>query len=134
MSADAFSVRDQFDRLLGALDAQPVHLGQRLRHLLEPPVLEQPLHQVLARVLLGLALAGRRPRQQHLGLEVDEQRRFVDVLAGDVEVELLHQLQVGVELIADGRHRDVGDLDTVDLDQMQQQVERPFEHRQLNAP
>ena len=55
---------------------------------------------------------------------MDQHRRLVDVLAGDVEVELLHQAQVLVKLIADQRHRDVGDLDLVDARQLQQKVER----------
>ena len=114
--------------------AHPVHLGHRLSDLLEAAVFEQPLDQLLARILLGLAGVARRPRQEHLGLEVDQQRRLVDVLAGDVEVQLFHQLQIGVELVADRGHRDVGDLHPVELDEVQQQVERPLEDRQVDLP
>ena len=74
------------------------------------------------------------PRQEHPRLELDQQRRLVDVLAGDVQVHLLHQAEVFVELVADGRHRNVGDLDLVELDQVQQQVERTVEDRQVDAP
>ena len=40
----------------------------------------------------------------------------------DVEVELLHQAQVLVELVADRRHRDVGDVALVDADQVQEKI------------
>ena len=114
--------------------AQPVDLGEGLRDLLEAAVLEQPLDQLLPRVFLGLAGGLRRPREQHLGLDVDQQRGLVDVLAGDVEVQLLHEPEIRVELVADRRHRDVGDLHPVELDQVQQQVERPLEDRQMDLP
>src|SRR3712207_7892569 len=40
----------------------------------------------------------------------------------------------GVELVADRRHRDVRDLHLVDLDQVEEEVERPLEDRELDAP
>jgi len=95
---------------------------------------EEALHQLLARIRDRLAVGVDLTWQQHARLQVDEQRRLVDVFAGDVEVELLHQRQVLVELVADARHRDVGDLHLVDLDQVQQEVERPLEDRQADPP
>ena len=83
--------------------AHAVGLGQRVRDLLHPLVLEQAAHQVLARVVRRSPELLGGPRQQHARLELDQQRRLVDVLAGDVEVELLHQRQVLVELVADQR-------------------------------
>ena len=63
-------------------------------------MLEQPAHQRVARILLVAfdAGGGFRPRQQHLRLDVDERRRHHQELAGDVEVQLLHQLD-GVEIL-----------------------------------
>jgi hypothetical protein len=116
-------------------EAQPVELAEGLRHLFHPPVFEQAGDEVLARILFGLAARGRcRPWQEELRLQVDEDRRLVDVLAGDVEIQLLHEPQVLVELVADHRHRDVGDLHPVDLDEMKEEVERPLEDRQVDPP
>ncbi len=67
-----------------------------------------------ARILRRLFARPPPSRQQQFRLDLDQQRRLVDVLGRDVEVELLHQPQVLVELVADHRHRDVGDLDLVD--------------------
>ena len=106
--------------------AHAVHLGEGLRRLLELAILQQARHQLLAWVGDRLALGVHLPRQQHARLELDEQRRLVDVFAGDVEVELLHQLQVLVELVADAGHRDVGDLHRFTFT-CAQQVERPLD-------
>jgi hypothetical protein len=105
------------------------------RGLLVALELEQALHQLLARIdglLLALRL-GRLDRHQHLRLDVDERRRHHHELAGHVEVELLHQLQVLHVPARDRRDRDVMDVDLVAPDQVQQQVERPLEERQRDA-
>ncbi len=59
-----------------------------------PLVLEQPAHERLARILLGVLLRRIGPRQQHPRLDVDERRRHHQELAGDVEIQLLHQVEV----------------------------------------
>src|SRR4029077_3753855 len=55
------------------------------------------------------------------------------VLAGEVEIELLEELQVAEILVGDRRDRDVVDVDLALLDQVQQQVERTFEDLELEA-
>ena len=85
--------------------AQRLALVQQLGRRLELLVLEQPPHQRLARILFRLAVLLRRigPRQQHPRLDVDERRRHDQELAGHVEVQLLHQLDVGEVLLRDER-------------------------------
>jgi len=53
-------------------------------------------------------------------------------LAGDVEVELLHQRDRVQILRGDQGDRDVVDVELVLPDQVQQQIQRPFEVRQLD--
>ena len=73
--------------------AQLLALVQQVGGRLELLVLEQPAHQRVARIFFLAFDAGRglRPRQQHLRLDVDQRRRHHEELAGDVEVQLLHQ-------------------------------------------
>ena len=71
--------------------AQRLALVQQLGRRLVLLVLEQPAHERLARILLGVVLGGIRARQQHPRLDVDERRRHHEELARHVEVQLLHQ-------------------------------------------
>ena len=86
-------------RPLGA--APRLALVQQFRGHLEPLMFDQPADQRLARILfLPVELRlGRRPRQQHARLDVDQRRRHHQELARDVEVHLLHQLDVFEVLI-----------------------------------
>ena len=95
--------------------------------------LEKSLYQILAGVLF-LAMLVLGGRQEQLRLQVNQIRRLVDVVRGDIQIELLHETEVLLELITDQRHRDVGDLDFVDSNQMQQKVERALKGRQLDSP
>ena len=120
------------DALVGPLPLRRPHLlalVQQLGGRLELLVLEQPAHQRVARIFLLALDAGRRfrPRQQHLRLDVNERRGHHEELAGDVEVELLHQLDRVEVLLRDERDRDVVDVHLVLLDEVQQQIERPLE-------
>ncbi len=54
------------------------------------------------------------------------------VVGRHVDVERAHQLEVRQVLLRDGRDRDVGDVDFVRADQVQQQVERALERGQLD--
>ena len=95
--------------------------------LLEALVLEQARDQLGARIAPFFLLVVRRRRQQHARLDPREGRRHHQVLAGDVEVQLAHQLEVLEVLLGDLRDRHVGDLELVLADQVQQQIERPLE-------
>jgi hypothetical protein len=102
-------------------------LAQAHRSELDLLVLHQPPHELGARVL-GLGAVGRLPgRQQHPALDLDEHGRHQQVLAGQFEVvgpDLLHVLQV---LSRDAGQRDVEDVEVLLADQVEQQVQRPFE-------
>ena len=63
-------------------------------------------------------------RQQHLALDVDEQRRRVDELAGHVHVAGLELVHIGQELRGDLGDGDVVDVDVLLADEVEQQIER----------
>ena len=107
--------------------AQRLALVQQLGRRLELLVLEQPPHQRLARIFLGIFLRRVGARQQHPRLDVDQRRRHHQELARDVEVHLLHQIDVVEVLLGDQRDRDVVDAELVLPDQMQQEIERALE-------
>jgi hypothetical protein len=96
--------------------------------------LQQPLHQGLARVLLGLALRlGGIHGDEHLGLDVDEGGRHDHEVPRHVQVQLPHQVQVLHVLARDGGDGDVVDVDLVLANEVQQQVQRPLEEREMDA-
>src|SRR5258705_2987153 len=90
-------------------------------------VLEQPAHQLGTRVF-PLVVA-EPARQQHLRLDAQQPRRHLEIVGGLVEPQVLDDRE---ELIRNLRDREVGDVDLVFLDQMQQQVERAGEFLQLD--
>src|SRR5688572_1398311 len=109
----------------------PLQLLQRLRRLLEPAILEELSDQALARVLF--LLHGRDGGgKKHARLDPHERRRHHEELPRHFQVQLPHQIQRLQILAGDLRDRDVGDLDLVLLDQVQQQVQRPFEGREVH--
>src|SRR2546422_578103 len=101
-------------------------LVERAGGLLDSLVLEQPPHQLGARVLLR-RLERRRPRQQQARLDLHQHRRHHQVLGGELQVLRAHDLDVLEVLARERRHRDVEDVEVFLADQVQQQVERPFE-------
>ena len=111
-------------------DGAGLALPQERRRLLVGPVLQQPREQQVAgleqlQVVLVLHLGGR---QQPGGLEVQQRRRDDEELAGLVQVQLVAEgPQVGDELVGDLREGDLGDVELVLADQLQEEVERPLE-------
>src|SRR5262249_32034118 len=95
-------------------------------------VLLELLHELAARVfgLLRLALGWW---QQQARLDLHERRRHHQILARQVEVQLLEEAKVGEILVCDQRDRNVVNVDLVLLDQVQQEIERPFEDVELKA-
>ena len=63
---------------------------------------------------------------------MDERRRHDKELPHHVEVQLLHEPQVVQVLLRDERNRDVVDVHLMFPDEVQQQVERPFEDLQMD--
>ena len=90
-------------------------------------VLEQPPHQLRARILPAVLL--RAARQQHLRLEAHQPAGHVEVVGGLVEAELVDGLE---ELVGDPRDRNVGDLELLFAQQVQQQIERAGERVELD--
>ena len=97
------------------------------RHVLERLALEQageqevallPQRQLVVEVDVGAA------GQQTAGLELDERGGDEQELGGDVEVELLHALDLGEVGVDDPGQADLVDVDLLGEDQLQQQVER----------
>jgi hypothetical protein len=65
-------------------------------------------------------------------LDVNQRGGHHEELPDDVEVQLLHQIQVIEVLLRDERDRNVVDVDLVLLDEVQQQIERTFEVLKVN--
>ena len=105
---------------------------QQLSCRLEFLMLQQAAHERLAGILFGLILRGIRPRQQHTGLDVDERRRHQQEVAGHIEIQLLHQLQVLEVLLGYQHDGNVVNVDFVLPDEVQEQVERPLEAAHLD--
>ena len=111
-------------------------LAQEPGRLLVGLVLQQPGEEEVTgleqlEVVLVVDLGGR---QQPGGLEVEEGGGDDEELAGLVEVQFLAQrAQVRDELVGDLRQRDLGDVELVLADQLQQQVERALEVGQLDG-
>jgi hypothetical protein len=58
---------------------------------------------------------------------MDQRRRHHQEVAGDVEVQLLHHVEIVEVLPRDQRNRDVVDIHLVLADQMDEQIERSLE-------
>ena len=81
------------------------------------------------RIFFRLAVFLRRfgTRQERSRLEVDQRRGHHQELAGDVEIELLHQLDVLEILLRDHRDGDVVDVHLAGANEVQEQIERTLE-------
>ena len=101
--------------------AQPVH---ELANLL---ILEEPAHQLGARIFPFVV--AQMPRQQHLRLDAQQSRRHFEIVCRLIQPEVVDHRQ---ELIRDLRDRQIGDVDLVFPNQMEQQVERAGEFLQLD--
>ncbi len=101
---------------------------QHLRRVLEALVLQQPLHQFAPRIFRSIFGPRGRARQQHLALDVDQQRGRVDKLARHIHIARLQLVHIGQKLRRDLANRNVVDVDVLLANQVQQQVERPVIH------
>jgi hypothetical protein len=96
-------------------------------------MLEQAAHERFARILFRLVLLrGIRARQQRSRLEVNERRCHDEKLARHVEIQLLHQREIGEVLLGDQRDRYVVDVHLALANEMNQQIERPLERIELD--
>jgi hypothetical protein len=65
--------------------------------------------------------------QQHARLDLDQHRRHQQVFGSQFQVALADLLDIFQVLQGDLGHRDVEDVEVLLADQVEQQVERPFE-------
>src|SRR5688572_616354 len=108
-----------------------LRLRQPERCFAEVLVLEQPPHQLRARILL-VAQPIRVPGQQHLRFDPYQRRRQLQKLARTVQPQRFHARHRLQELPRDLRDWYVEDVDVLLADQMQQQVEGALETVQLH--
>ena len=90
-------------------------------------VLEQPPYQLGARVF-PLVVVGA-PGQEHLRLEPDKPAGHVEIVGRLVEPELVDGAE---ELVGDPGDRDVGDLELLLAQEVEQQIERTGEGIELD--
>src|SRR6266851_1869030 len=100
---------------------------QPLHQLADLLVLEQPVHQLGAWVFP--LVVPQAPRQQHLRLDPEQPGGHLEVVRRLVQSQLAYD---GEELIGDLRDRQVGDVDLVLADQVQQQIQRARELLELD--
>ncbi|OQA91946.1 MAG: hypothetical protein BWY25_03216 [Chloroflexi bacterium ADurb.Bin222] len=105
-------------------------LPQPLRGLFVQPIGAQLLHQIVAGFLWRERRRLRRLGQQDLGLNPQQARGDDQKIGHDVNIQMpAHQIHIGQELVRHLRQCQLGDVELLLLDQMQQQIERAFELR-----
>src|SRR5659263_578268 len=122
--------RDLLPQEIADEDVPPQHrpVAQARRRLLEPLVLDQAPGQLLAHDLgVFLFLLVLVARQQRLRLDVDEGGGHHQELARYLEVQRLHHGEVGQLLLCFLRHGHVDDGESLNEEQVQQDVEGALE-------
>ena len=110
-------------------------LPQDQRSVLEGLALDQACQQEIPLlpqtefvVEIDLVVVGQQPA----GLEFDQCGGDQEKLGGDLEVELLHAIQLAEVRINDLVQVDLVEIDLLAQDQVQQQIERTVEHRRVD--
>ena len=110
-------------------------LPQDQRSVLEGLALDQTRQQEIPLlpqtefvVEIDLVVVGQEPA----GLELDQRGRDQEKLGGDLEVELLHAIQLAEVRIDNLVQVDLVEIDLLAQDQVQQQIERTVEHRRVD--
>src|SRR5205807_3753580 len=102
--------------------------------LFELLVFDQLANQIPARIVLfGIFL--RRlliERKQAAALQINEIRCHDHELARDVDLQLFESLEIFKILARDSFDRNIVNIDLVALDQVKQEIERPFKNFELN--
>ena len=110
----------------GEIAILPRHRLDVFGGLLEAFVFLQAAHELGARIVFD-AFFGRRPRQQQARFDLGQDRGHHQVFGGQLELHVVHQLDVVDVLARDFGDRDVEDVEVLAADQVQQQIERTFE-------
>ena len=90
------------------------------------------MHQLVARVLL-FGTGERVGRKQHFRFDVDQRRGHVDEVGRDVDIELFELVEVIEILLGDFGDGNVVDVHLLLADQIEQEIERAFVRRQIDA-
>ena len=105
---------------------EPRHRVELFRRAFEAFVFLQPADQLRARIVFVFEIE-TRPRQQHARFDFGEQRGHHEILGGEFPLQRRHQFDVLHVLARDLGDFDVEDVEVLPADQIQQQIERPFE-------
>ena len=97
--------------------------------LFEALVFLQPADQLGARVAF-LLLLGLGPRQQHARLDLGQDCGHHEVFGGQFQAQSVHHFDVAGVLPGDLGDRNIENFEVLTADQVEQQVQRPFERIQ----
>src|SRR5262249_6817245 len=99
-------------------------LQQHLRCRFELLMLEQAIYKFEAWVFLRAFRSIGISRQQHFGLDMDEQRSHVDEFGSDIYIQGMDPLDVSQVLGCDIGNRDVINVDFLLANEVQKQIQR----------
>ena len=103
---------------------------QRIGHRLVQLVLQEFFHQLVPRVKL-VALLILFLREQHPALDVEERGRHDHKLTRDVHIRFFHPGDIREVLVGNGHNRNIININFVNINQVQQEVQRALELLQL---
>ena len=112
--------------------SQQSALGQGFRGLFVALVFKQASHQFGPGIDGFFIRAVALPGQEHPALDQSQGRGHQEVLARHIDIQILHHLDVGEVLLADLGDGDIDDFDFVLPNQVEQEIQRPLEKRQLD--
>ena len=101
--------------------------------LLEALVLEQAGQELRARIGAFRFLGPALHRDQRARLDPRERCGHHQIFGCNVEVELAHEREVLEVLLGHAGDRDLGDIDLILADEMEQEVEGTLEERELDG-
>src|ERR1700733_13487995 len=113
--------------------SQQCTLGELFSCLAIALIFEQALDQVALELLGLLGVRELRMRQHRERLDQEQRRRHHQVLARDVEVQLIEQFEPRQVLLGDNAGGDFVRVELGALEQMQEQVERALVNREPEA-
>ncbi len=113
------------------IDAFDRKLGQILARGKEALMLEKLTDQIFLRqaFVFGVCAGGILfvlLREECFALPMKERCGHDEEFAGDVEVQLLNELHIGQVLVRDASDGDLGNVELVALDQIEQEIKRAF--------
>ena len=120
------------DRRAQKVTTDTRQLVEALRGELHALVLEQPAYEFGTRVLGVFSAVGLAHGQQHARLDLDQQRGHQQIFGRQLEILGANLIDVRQILQRQRRHRDIEHVEMLLANQIEQQVERPFERLKKN--